>query len=301
MVSIIKNSCAPQENICLCVVKSAFRLGAKTVLLMLLLLGASSNSFAAPKAESIPFWDDNEPGSRLKVNHSAWQAVLTKYVNDDHPSGINRFDYDAVTDADIESLEGYIDYLLLLEPRQLNPKEGKAYWINFYNARFTQLVIDAFKDGDIEDSVEDVRFFRPRRGRWAKKSIELLQQKISLEDIVNGILRPQFGDRRIHYVLTRASLGGPNITKTAYTGDNLEALLVAAEKEFLAHPRAIKLDGGTVVLSGLFDDYDTDFASTKTELFEYLVPFVSEDIAAAMQADAAIEYDFDWSLNSPAQ
>jgi len=275
--------------------------GSLIAVLTIALLSVSLNSFAAPAADSIPFWDDNEPGSALKVNHGAWQSFLTKYVDDNHPSGINRFDYASVTEADRENLQAYIDYLMLLEPRQLNPNEGKAYWVNFYNARFTQLVINAVKDERIEDSVEDIRFFRPRRGPWARKSLEFMEQKLSLEDIVNGILRAQFGDRRIHYVLTRASLGGPNVIKTAYTGSTIEALLSTAENVFLSQPRAVKLVGSTLVLSGLFNDYDTDFASNKAELLAYLAPFVSEDIAAAIEANATIDYDFDWGLNGPAQ
>lgn len=301
MFFIRKYQCAHQYNVRLSVYKRVLAKSACVIPVMLWLLSVSLHSFAAPAAESIPFWDDNEPGSLLKVNHSAWQAILANYVNDDHPSGISRFDYAAVTESDLDKLAGYIDYLLLLEPRQLNPRESKAYWINFYNARFTQLIIDAVNQEDIEESVTDVRFFRPKRGPWAKKTIELLQQKISLENICDGILRPQFGDRRIHYALTRGSLGGPSVIKVAYTGDNIEELLVAAEKDFLGHPRAVSLRGSLLTLSGLFIDYDTDFANSKTELFDYIAPFVSEDIAAAMRADASIEYDYDWGLNGSAQ
>lgn len=279
----------------------AFWLSFSLMILALLLMSTSSISQAAPKAEAIEFWNDNEPDSRLKVNHTGWQTLLSKYLNDDHPSGINRFDYAAVSEADLNVLNEYLDYLMLLEPRQLSLREGKAYWINFYNARFTQLLIDAVQDNDIEESVTDVKFFRPRRGRWAKKTIKMMGQSLSLENIVNGVLRPQFGDRRVHYALTRGSLGGPSLAKTAYTGDTIEDLLAAAETDFLAHPRAVKLSNGTLILSGLFNDYDTDFASTKTELFAYLAPFVSADIAAAMQADATIEYEFDWSLNGSTQ
>lgn len=259
----------------------------------------SSTINAAPEAKAIKFWDDREPASQIKVNHAPWQALLDQYLDDQHPSGISRFNYDAVSDADRARLTEYIDYLLLLEPRQLNVDEQKAYWINIYNARVVQLVVDGLSEDQLE-SIREVRLGFRSRGPFERKSLELLEQKLSLNQIVNGILRPNFADPRIHFVLSRASLGGPDLSKTAFTASNLEELLVAAEKQFLSHSRAASVVDGKLVLSEIFKEYDTDFAPSADELLQYISPFVNSevtDLIAAGQPD--IEFEYDWGLNRP--
>jgi len=268
------------------------------VLLTVPTLLASAAVIAAPEAEAIRFWDDNEPGSRLKVDHSKWQKLLDKYLDDQHASGINRFDYASVTAADTASLSDYISYLLLLEPRQLNPREGKAYWINLYNANVVQNVIGSVKGSGVS-KVDDVRQYGSKRRPWRRKIVEFLGQKLSLYDITNGVLRPQYGDRRIHYALTGASLSSPNLQKMAFSGDNIEQLLVQAEREYLSHPRAVKLNGSSLQLSEIFKMYDTDFAANTRELFTYLREFVSADVAAAMDNNAKVEFVYDWNINQP--
>ena len=123
-------------------------------------------------------------------------------------------------------------------------------------------------------------------------------QKISLDNIEHGILRPIWKDHRIHFAVNCASIGCPNLLKTAFTAEQTEELLELAEEQFLTHPRAVRVSGQELVLTSLFDWYGADFADNRSELFDYLSDFVSEDIIDLLVDEPAVKYEYDWNLNS---
>lgn len=251
-----------------------------------------------PEAKALKFWNDYEPESIMQVNHGQWQELLTKYLDDQHPSGINRFDYALVNASDRQALKSYLDYLQLLEPRQLNEQEAKAYWLNLYNAVLVDDIIDAYQSSPI-DSVRELRAGRFRPWPWTRDAVELLLQKLSLSDIEHNIIRPIFKDSRVHFVLAKGSLGGGSLLKTAFNGDNNEELLAQAEKDYLNHPRGVLVDGsGVAKLSSIFEWYAADFANNQNELIAYISEHVSEDVKASLLLVKQLQYDYDWSLNS---
>ena len=287
------------------VVKSAAKHNSRrpifnTIIALLLLTIGGANitpALAAPASELIPFWDDREPASQLKVDHTHWQALLNKYLDDQHPSGINRFDYAGVSSIDRRTLRSYLEYLQSLEPRQLNQQEQKAYWINLYNASTVLLVVS---DDRELSSIRQIKsgFFTP--GPWSKKILMVSQQELSLDDVEHGILRPIWQDNRIHYAVNCASLGCPNMSKTVFTGENTEALLEQAARDFVNHPRAVSIDnGGRLVLSEIYNWYKADFGDSLGGTIAHLTKYASPKLAAQLSAVKSVSYDYDWALNRP--
>jgi len=196
-------------------------------------IASQQNAVAAPtaeKAQKIEFWDDSEEHSRFSIKHGPWNAMLNKYVVVDHPSGINRFDYDAVTKADKESLDNYLKYLQSMDPRQSPKERQKAYWINLFNASLVQRVLNSSSI----DSIQDLggRF-------WKKKKIKIAMRKISLNDIEHGILRPIFKDPRVHFSLVEGAAGAANILPQAFTMENVDELLEQNTRDFITHQRGV--------------------------------------------------------------
>ncbi|MFT5573081.1 MAG: hypothetical protein ACI9FR_002014 [Cryomorphaceae bacterium] len=253
---------------------------------------------AAPDAVRIDFWNDSEPQSTIKVNHSVWQSVLDKYLDDKHPSGINRFDYLAVSQVDRALLDDYLNYLQQMEPRQLSIAEQKPFWINLYNAKTVEVVLRRLQSDSIT-SIRQIRsgIFTP--GPWKNKLLTLSRQEISLDDIEHGILRPNFNDRRIHYALNCAALGCPSLLKTAFTSENTEQLLAFAERSFLSHPRAARIQDSELVLSSLFDWYASDFAYNPNELLAYIKKFTSAETSKIFSQQPETRFEYDWALNKP--
>ena len=194
------------------------------ILLVVSVFVVATQVQAAPKAEPLEFWDDHEPSSGLAPDHSIWQTLLEKYVVLDVLSGINRFDYDGVSLEDEQALRSYLQYLQGLDPRQLSKVSQKAYWLNLYNATIALIVVVEKPDSTIRNVNS--------REIWIRKRFSIAMQDLSLDNIEHGILRPLFGDERIHFALHKASVGNANICPDAFTAENVEALLERTTQEF---------------------------------------------------------------------
>lgn len=267
-------------------------------LVLLVMMSISAKVFSAPDLDVVEFWDARNEQSQEKIDHGAWQELLNTYLDDEHVSGINRFDYKSVTSADSTKLDTYLDYLQSRKPRELNSDEQFAYWVNLYNAKTVDFIIDGVQEDQIK-SIKDIRSLIVVPGPWKRKALEIEGQKVSLDIIEHGILRPIWQDHRIHFAVNCASIGCPNLLKTAYTAENTEGLLEIAEEQFLQHPRAVSDQAGTLVFTSLFDWYGADFAETQNEMFDYLSDFVSPELVELMNDEPKVTYDYDWNLNAP--
>ena len=251
---------------------------------------------AFAQTELISFWDDREPGSKINVDHSQWQAILDRYLDDQHPSGINRFNYAGVNSADQQILNAYLTLLQSYEPRQFNAQEQMAYWINLYNAATVLLIVNA--DSSL-DSIRELRSGVFTAGPWRRKILKVSGQELSLDDLEHGILRPIWKDNRIHYVLNCASLGCPNLQKTAFTGENVEALLEAAAIDYINHPRGVRIEGGRLFISSIYDWYGEDFGKGFAGIITHLVKYIEPEMGVNIQKFRKAEYSYDWTLNKP--
>ena len=266
---------------------------------MVLSITSSSIARAQSLVETtiIPFWDDREETSRMRVNHSEWQGLLDTYLIDTHQSGINRFDYNRVTTGDKLKLQRYLEYLQNFEPRQFNSNEQKAFWINLFNSMTIFIILN--EDDDKLISIREIRSGFLTAGPWKLNSLKVVQQDLSLDDIENGILRPILKDSRINYVIQHASLGDANLQKKAFTGENIEGLLEQAAKDFINSSRAVSIVGGKLVLSGIYSQYAGDFAENFGGLIGHLKKYINPDMAAQLDRFSEAEYKYNWDLNHP--
>ncbi len=272
------------------VVKAITRAG----LLLIALL--SPFSMAAPKSELWPYWSAYQSQSSIKVDHQIWQALLSSYVllSDD---GIHRVAYSEFDETAKAKLREYLDAMSRIAPTQLNRDEQLAYWINLYNAQTIQVVLDHPRKKSI---LSMGPFFS--LGPWDEPYLTIENKPVTLNDIEHRILRPIWQDHRLHYVLNCASIGCPNLSQTAYRATSIAQQMADAQIAFLQHPRAISFtDRGELQLTSLFDWYLADFAPDVYGLLAYLGvqrPDLAADLAAmASNADAKINYVYDWDLN----
>jgi hypothetical protein len=272
------------------VVKAIIRAG----LLLIALL--APYSMAAPKSELWPYWSAYQSQSSIKVDHQIWQALLSRYVllSDD---GIHRVAYGEFDETAKAKLREYLDAMSRIAPTQLNRDEQLSYWINLYNAQTIQVVLDHPRKKSI---LSMGPFFS--LGPWDEPYLTIENKPVTLNDIEHRILRPIWQDHRLHYVLNCASIGCPNLSQTAYRATSIAQQMADAQIAFLQHPRAISFtDRGELQLTSLFDWYLADFAPDVFGLLAYLAvqrPDLAADLAAmAGNADAKINYVYDWDLN----
>ena len=253
----------------------------------------------AKDPELIPFWDASDEANAATVDHSAWQALLGKYLAP-HPSGVNRFDYGSLKgDADaLAKLNAYLGKLQDMDPRTYAKAEQKAYWINFYNALTVKVVTDGYPVDSIKDIHEG---WLPLTGPWGDVHAEVAGQELTLDNIEHGILRPIWQDERIHYAVNCASIGCPNLATDAYTAANMESLLEAGAREYVNHPRGVDfVDEDFIVMSSIYDWFVIDFGDSEEGVLAHLVKYADDDLAVQLKDFVgAIDYEYDWDLNQP--
>jgi len=249
-----------------------------------------------PGSRAWETWRAADPASGERIDHAAWQALLDRYLVTDHPSGVNRFDYGAVSSADAAALDGYIASLAARDPRRYTRAEQFAYWINLYNALTVRLVVEHYP----VRSIRRIHGGLFRRGPWDRKLVEIAGEELSLNDIEHRILRPLWQDPRIHYAVNCASVGCPDLAPRAYTAANTDALLDAGATAYVNHPRGVRFEAGRLELSSIYDWYGSDFGDDTRALLAHLARYADARLTERLSNfDGPIGYSYDWSLNAP--
>lgn len=290
---------------------------------VLLLIWGSMLS-AAPQAELIPFFVTGQKTKIVTVDHSAWQTILDGYLDAEHSSRVNRFNYAKLkaNAADQKKLNRYLSYLQTHDPRRYPSAEQKAYWINFYNALVVQIVLGAYPVSSITKIHQNL----VKLGPWKEKRVEVAGKNLSLDDIEHGILRPIWRDNRIHYGINSASYGGANLAPEAYTATNIEELLEKGARDYVNHPRAVRFlekdssvssrvytwfqekfgsknkstDDNSLLISSMYDWYKDDFGFTDEDVIKHLIKYAKPKLAKRLESyKGSIEYKYDWHLNEP--
>ena len=211
------------------------------------------------------------------ADHSPWNALLDQYVAAD-----GRVNYSAWQAAQ----SGLTEYLQLLAqdaPDQgWSRSEAMAYWINAYNAFTVKLILDNYP----LKSIMDLHHGKP----WDVPWIVLEDQKYSLNQIENEILRPQFKDARIHFAVNCAARSCPPLTNQAFTAENLDGLLERRTRDFINATQYNTIASDNVQISKIFEWYAVDFGD--------LLAYLNKYARVKIDAGASITYqDYDWSLN----
>ena len=256
----------------------------------------ANGCLAAPDAKLWKKWQSSDPQSSATIDHSRWQVLLDRYLKQSGNPLVTLFDYQSVRKQDQQQLQEYIEYLVTRTPATYSRAVQKAYWINLYNALTVKLVLDHYP----VESIRKIRFGWFSFGPWDEKLIEVDGDRISLNDIEHRILRPIWKDPRIHYAVNCASIGCPNLAPQAYTADNMEQLLEQGSRHYINHPRGVRFEGDSLVLSSIYDWYQTDFGGSLSALKNHLRRYANSGLRARLDShESSVTYHYDWRLNSP--
>lgn len=213
----------------------------------------------------------------LSTGHELWNQLLQKYVSVE-----GRVNYSALKKEEA-SLDEYLEYLSRNAPSTaLKTNEAKAFWINAYNAFTIKRILKDFPVGSIME-LDGGQV-------WDVKWIKLGTKTHSLNDIEHKILRPVFGDPRIHFAVNCAAKSCPKIWNRAWTSDNIEEGLTKLTKEFVNNTVQNTIKPDQLQLSKIFDWYKTDFGD--------IAGFISQYSNTKISANPKITYkEYIWSLN----
>jgi hypothetical protein len=222
---------------------------------------------------------EQEVSTTKMPDHSAWNSLLYQYVSSTGQVNYKNFK------ADEASLQDYLDDLSAHPPQEnWNKNEKLAYWINAYNAFTIKLIIDHYP----VSSITDLHGGKP----WDVKWIKLGDTQYSLNNIENDIIRPKFGDARIHFAVNCAAKSCPPLLNEAFLANKLNSQLEQQTKKFINNVSYNQISDNSITISKIFDWYKADFSPS-------LVDYINEYASTRISEGANIKFkEYDWSLNN---
>lgn len=244
------------------------------------------------------YWAQNSPSSFMVVDHSDWAHILRRYTHRDQ-QGINRFAYGSVTQADQALLRNYLTEMASVPYTSLSRSEQLAFWINLFNARMVLTILEHFPVNSAREIMAG-SFNLLDPGPWNDSTVIVNGRPLTLEQILNGVVRPIWRDPRIHYALSYGAVGSPNLAPLPYTGARLESDLNAAAREFINHPRAVIFTHReSMILSRMYIWYLEDFGGSVETLVHHLQTYAEPPLRNRLEGRTiAYDYEFDWTLNT---
>ncbi|MEM6491027.1 MAG: DUF547 domain-containing protein [Pseudomonadota bacterium] len=247
---------------------------------ILALAGCAGGS--APQVET-PF--AFETRSDVAVDHKPWDDFLATYVAPG-PDGSARVAYGAVTDVDRRALAFYVARQSRVRVDALSRTEQFAFWANLHNAA----VVDAVLSEWPVDRFDALDLGQPWfRGPERARRIVQRGRLYAFDDIRERVLRPLFRDARLHFALSLAAIGDPDLGPRAFSGEDLDAQLTDAARRFVNHPRgaALRADGA-VAVSALFFRHLDDFGGDDAGLRAWLARYAAGPLATRLAAGATL-------------
>lgn len=221
------------------------------------------------------------------VDHSQWDGLLKKYVNDKGMVNYKGIRKDSV------ALNKYLDMLSVNvpDPEIWTEAAQLAYWINAYNAFTVKLILNNYPVKSIKDIAGSIPFINTP---WDIKFIEIGDETYDLNNIEHGIIRKQFDEERIHFAVVCAAISCPRLRNEAYTAENLNAQLDDQAKAFLNDESKNKITKDKASISPILKWYGGDFKDKAPSLRDYVNQYSKVQINKGVD----IEFnDYDWALN----
>ena len=255
-----------------------------------------------------------------------WMGLAPDPVNAQQPDDHELFT-ELLQDVVVDSL---VDYEALMEREDLLRRytatlaapardelaefpehDQLAFWINSYNACMLEVVADHYP---IEPGgtglIQAVRNFftdRPSNSVWQIPEVfdgdhcQVAGSARSLDEIEHQIIRPEFGDPRIHFAVNCAAYSCPVLREEAYVGDRLDEQLEDQVDRFMADERHFRLEEGpppTLTVNRVLDWYHEDFGGVEG-IPPFFIGYVDGEAESLLrQDDIQVEFfEYDWTLN----
>lgn len=237
------------------------------------------------------------PEMRLGAYDDApYRSVLAAGVRD------GLVDYAAVRQR-AEALDRFLDAVGRFGPDSSpedfpTERHRLAYYLNAYNAVMMHRWLSAgagVEGGGAGRTVNRLWFVVDRwriDGSW-----------ISLDHLEQAIIRPRFGEPRIHFALVCGALGCPPLLEEPFTAERLDEQLDALARRWLREPDGLTVgEDGSVRVSAIFEWYADDFEAMGG-LAGVLDRYLDEDearrpaVLAAARAGGIRFLEYDWSIN----
>jgi Protein of unknown function, DUF547 len=265
--------------------------------ILLLLATLSSAPAAGPALTSAP---RTTLVAEFDHTHAGWKAVLDGRVE------AGRFAYVSLI-KDASALDAYLAQLAAVEHGDFTKwtkNQQLAFWINAYNAFTVKRVLQSYPFEKVNELGAD------KKGPWDERFIplgklapDLKQEKLTLNDIENQIVRPTFKDARVHAALNCAAESCPPLRPEPYTGKKVGEELDAQVSKWLQNTALNRFDAEKkeLQLSSIFQWYAKDFVDEAGSVPAWIAKHGPKHLVDWLQGakDVKITFlDYSWNLNA---
>ncbi len=256
-------------------------------------------------------WTPASLAAQEVPDHAAFTRILEQVVESP------LVDYAGLAETRSD-LDRYIASLGNTDPSALEraPREERlAFWINAYNACMLKIVIDHYpirsRGMGLIGRIRNQLAGRPANSVWQIRDVFTTEhctvagEPRSQDEIEHEIIRPTFGDPRIHFAVNCAARSCPVLWPEAYEADRIDDQLDGAVESFIDTPSQFTLERGepaTLHLNRVMDWYQDDFGGIPG-LRDFFAKYLEPEQARIVRSeDTQISfYDYDWTLNDVSQ
>lgn len=240
------------------------------------------------------------------ADHADFTRILEEIVR------APRVDYAALQNRRAD-LGAYLDRLAGTDPATLRSASDEvrlAFWINAYNACMLDRVATNYpirKNAGLVGSIRNAFADRPDNSVWQIRDVfigafcDVAGATRSLDEIEHEIIRPTWGEPRIHFAVNCAALSCPPLAAEAYVPERLDDQLDRAVRALVTNPEHFLIDrsgAGSLTLNRVLDWYGDDFGGTDG-LLDFFAGYLPEDDAEFLRRPGIDVrfFEYDWTLN----
>ena len=239
-----------------------------------------------------PEW--TRTGAGGDPDYGPWAAFLSRYVRAEagRPALV---DYAGALEAGADrALADWLAETQRIDPATLEKTAQRAWWTNLYNAATVDLVLRHYP----VTTIRRIKGGLFNLGPWDEEILTINDQRLSLDDVEHRILRPIWGDPRIHYAVNCASIGCPDLAPAPWTSAGMEAALDAAARRYVNHPRGARVENGRLIVSSIYRWFREDFGGTEAGVIAHLKRYAAPALAARLAGVEELDgHNYDWTLN----
>ncbi len=216
------------------------------------------------------------PWQPTAQDYKVFDKLLKTYVD---PNG--RVNYKMLT-KEKTAINQVLDQWQKINTQKLNEKARLAFYINLYNLTTLKVIADNYPIKSIKDI---------KGGKiWDIGLMVLNGKSYSLNELENQLIRGQYKEPRIHFLINCGAKSCPPLHTEAFTEKNIDELMDKRTRQFINDALSNTITPKQIKISKIFDWYQTDFGN--------LVSFINRYSKTKVLNNAKISFmDYDWDLN----
>ncbi|MBE9052633.1 DUF547 domain-containing protein [Nostocales cyanobacterium LEGE 11386] len=228
------------------------------------------------------------------IDFEAWDLLLRQYVDQQ-----GRVNYHAWKREQPQAISDWLSsHKHLPLPSNLSTAEQLALWINLYNAFTISTILERYPIKSIRPQIFGLPNWLAFLWFFQRQAYEIFNQRYSLAQIENQILREKLQDPKIHFAIVCASVGCPLLRPEAYYPERVLQQLEEDAYRFINNPEKVYYNPQTETLycNKIFKWYRQDFFKVAPSVPEYIRSYLQTDLP--LTASTPISYlHYDWNLN----